>query len=167
MHFDNSAMSIRKPNDTDYTKIYHILDRAFAPSIAESNLVRSLKNAEKIRLDLVMEQQERILGYICYSAAFDRTRTVIGYHLAPLAVLPEKQRQGLGHQLTRKSLRLLSGALPIYVLGDPEYYRRFGFRIDKTQKCRFDPEGGHFMVLSAGPLPARDVLYEEEFYELG
>jgi putative acetyltransferase len=160
-------MNIKKPSNADYPDIYHLLDRAFAPSIAEANLVSSLNDAGKIKLDLVIEQQGRILGYICYSAAVDDSGTAIGYHLAPLAVLPERQRQGLGHQLTRKSLRLLSGSMPVYVLGDPEYYRRFGFRIDKTQKCIFDPEGDHFMVLFAGPLPAREVFYEREFHELG
>ena len=51
-------------------------------------------------------------------------------------------------------------------VGDPNYYARFGFKIDKTQKCSFDPSGEHFMVISQGsPLPARDVGYEEEFIE--
>lgn len=106
------------------------------------------------------------LAYICYSAAYDGNRIRIGYHLAPLAVLPEKQRQGLGKRIIRESLREMGKGQPVYVLGDPEYYKRFGFRLDKTQKCPFDPDGGHFMVRFDGPLPAREVLYEDEFYEL-
>ncbi len=159
-------MYTRRPIPTDYPDIYRLLDRAFAPSVAESTLVRDLQSRGKILLDLVIQQKGRILGYICYSAAFNASGAVIGYHLAPLAILPEKQRQSLGRELTDRSLRHLSAALPVYVLGDPAYYQSFGFRIDKTQKCSFDPQGEHFLVLSTGPLPSRDVLYEKEFYQI-
>lgn len=159
-------MNLRQPQDADYPDIYQLLERAFAPSVAEANLVRSLKSSGQIAFDLLIERHARIAGYICYSSALDNAGTMIGYHLAPLAVIPEKQRQGIGHRLTSRSLKLLPKKLPVYVLGDPDYYKRFGFRIDKTQKCLFDPEGGHFLVLSPGPLPPRDILYENAFYEL-
>lgn len=156
---------IKKPDNTHYSGIFQLLDRAFAPSISESKLVKDLHDKEKISFDLMIEQNGRILAYICYSAAYDSSKTMIGYHLAPLAVLPEKQRQGLGQKVSRQSLKLLPKGMPVYVLGDPAYYKRFGFRTDKTQKCAFDPEGHHFMVLFEGALPEREVMYEEEFYE--
>lgn len=143
-----------------------MLDRAFAPSISESNLVKNLRNKGEISFDLVLEKNGEVLAYVCYSAAYDNRKSKIGYHLAPVAVLPQRQRQGLGKQIIRESLLAMGKTEPVYVLGDPEYYSRFGFRLDKTQKCVFDPEGNHFMVLSDNPLPPRDVLYEEEFYEL-
>ncbi|OGW49296.1 MAG: hypothetical protein A2078_04585 [Nitrospirae bacterium GWC2_57_9] len=160
------AMNIIKPTTARYSEIHNLLDRAFAGSISESKLVKDLHDKGKISLDLIMEQNGRVLAYICYSAAYDNNKALIGYHLAPLAVLPEKQRQGLGQRITRESLKLLPKDLTVYVLGDPEYYKQFGFKVDKTQKCSSDPEGLHFMVLSRGPLPPRNVLYEEEFYEL-
>lgn len=157
---------IKKPSGRDYPEILKLLDRAFAPSISESKLVKDLLDKGKISLDLMIEQNNRILAFICYSAAYDSNKKMIGYHLAPLAVLPEKQRRGLGRRITRESLKLLPRGMPVYVLGNPEYYGRFGFRTDKTQKCLFDPEGDHFMVLIDGDLPAREVMYEQEFYEL-
>jgi predicted N-acetyltransferase YhbS len=88
----------------------------------------------------------------------------IGYHLAPVAVLPERHGKGLGHRIIAESLRAIGDHLPVYVLGNPAYYIRFGFKIDRTQKCIFDPSGDQFMVLnSGGPLPPRQVLYEGEF----
>ncbi len=157
---------LKQPTSTDYPKIFHLLERAFAPSVSESTLVKDLKDKDKIALDVIIEHNGRLSAYICYSLAYDSRKAKIGYHLAPLAVLPEKQRQGLGKRITRESLKLLPEGQPVYVLGDPEYYKQFGFRIDKTQQCRFDPEGNHFMVLFKGALPPRELLYEEEFYEL-
>lgn len=152
-------MLFKKPSNTDYPQILHLLDRAFAPSISESNLVKNLRDKGKIYFDFIIEKDGRVLAYICYSAAYDSRKTRIGFHLAPLAVLPEKQHQGLGQRITIESLKLLPKGQPVYVLGDPEYYKKFGFR----EKCAFDPEGEHFMVLSDGPLPPREVFYEDEF----
>jgi putative acetyltransferase len=157
-----SGLTFKTPDDTDYPQIYQLLDRAFAPSVSESELVRNLKSHGKIALDFVIEKDRKLPAYLCYSRAYDE-KGAIGYHLAPVAVLPEKQRQGLGKQLIKKSLKKLGKEQPVYVLGDPQYYRKFGFRIDKTQKCVFDPEGNHFMVRFTGPLPPRNVLYEPEF----
>ncbi len=156
-------MLFKKPSDNDYPQILQLLDRAFAPSISESNLVKNLQDKGKISFDFIIEKDGRVLAYICYSAAYDSSKTKIGFHLAPLAVLPEKQQHGIGRRITTESLKLLPKGQPVYVLGDPEYYKKFGFRVDKTQKCAFDPEGDHFMVLSDGPLPPREVLYEDEF----
>ncbi len=157
---------LKQPTSTDYARIFHLLERAFAPSVSEATLVKDLKDKDKIAFDAVIEKNGKIAAYICYSVAYDNQKAKIGYHLAPLAVLPEKQRQGLGKRITRESLKFLPEGQPVYVLGDPEYYRQFGFRIDKTQKCPFDPEGNHFMVLFKGTLPPRELLYEEEFYKV-
>lgn len=137
---------MKKPATTDYTQIYRLLDRAFAPSISESKLVKNLRDNGKELIDFKIEKNSNVVAYVCYSAAYDSHKTKIGCHLAPLAVLPEKQRKGLGQRIVRESLKLLPEGQPVYVLGDPKYYKRFGFRIDKTQKCRFDPDGNHFMV---------------------
>ena len=158
-------MVIKKPAAGDYPRIFHLLDRAFAPGITESNLVKKLRDNGKTVLDFILEKDGKILGYICYSTAYDGQNSKIGYHLAPIAVLPEKQQQGLGQRLIKESLKIIGSVQPIYVLGHPDYYKKTGFRIDRTQKCAFDPEGDHFMVHSRGPLPVRDVFYEDEFMD--
>jgi len=58
--------------------------------------------------------------------------------LAPMAVLPEFQRQGIGSRLVRYGLDILrQGSCPfIIVLGHPEYYPRFGFEPASTHKIR-------------------------------
>ncbi len=155
---------MRKPGLDYYSQIFRLLDRAFAPSGYESILVKNLRDNLKISFDFYIEEQGRVLAYVCYTTAYDTERTKIGYHLAPVAVLPEKQGQGFGHKILSESLKTIGNSLPVYVLGDPNYYSRFGFKKDRTQKCSFAPSGDHFMVISrGGPLPARDVGYEEEF----
>jgi putative acetyltransferase len=56
-------------------------------------------------------------------------RRVLGMGLAPMAVLPERQRQGLGSELVRRGLEILRerGCPFVVVVGHPEYYPRFGF----------------------------------------
>ncbi len=159
-------MKTRRTTSADYDQILPLLDRAFAPSISEAELVRNMRDRGKISLDMVIEQAGRILGYICFTRAYDSLKNPIGLHLAPLAVLPGRQRRGLGRRLILAALGILDAATVVYVLGDPEYYTRSGFRIDRTQQCIFDPEGNHFLVRSAGPLPARAIGYEQEFYDL-
>ncbi len=154
---------IRKPFDADFPRIMHLLERAFAPSVTEAELVRTLQRNGRISADFVADENGIVVAYVCYSAAYDDTDRMIGYHLAPLAVYPEKQHQGIGSRIVRESLASLGRQRPVYVLGDPEYYTRFGFRMDKMQQCSFDPEGRHFMVLFDGPLPPREVFYEDEF----
>ncbi len=156
-------MLIRKPTANDYPQIFNLLERAFAPCVAEAELVKNLRNNGKISFDYAVVENGSVKAYVCYTAAYDNKRNKIGYHLAPVAVLPERQHQGIGKRIVRDSLVLVGRELPVYVLGDPEYYTRFGFRKDKTQKCVFEPGGEHFMVLADGPLPPRDVLYEDEF----
>ena len=155
---------MKRPTFEDYPRIFELLKRAFAPSTFESDLVRNLKDKGKISFDLIIEEGSQVLAYICYSTAYGTRRTRIGYHLAPVAVLPERQGEGLGRRIIIESLIALGNNLPVYVLGDPNYYATFGFKMDKTQKCIFDPSGEHFMVINAGGrLPARDVGYEDEF----
>lgn len=78
--------------------------------------------------------------------------------LAPLAVAPERQRQGIGAALVAAALAAAAGGgwRAVFVLGDPAYYRRFGF--DAALAAGFDSPyaGPHLMARPlGGPLPAR------------
>jgi putative acetyltransferase len=82
-------------------------------------------------LSLVAVEKEKIVGHILFSSAIIEGEhgVVKGMGLAPMAVLPEFQRQGIGSQLVKAGIeKLRKTKCPfIIVLGHPEYYPRFGF----------------------------------------
>ncbi|MGH2716301.1 MAG: GNAT family N-acetyltransferase [Thermoleophilaceae bacterium] len=114
----------------DRDAIRRVLEQAFAPSGAEARLVDALRaDADLVpELCLVAEEGGKVVGHIAYS----RARLESGHEvlaLAPMGVLPERQRDGIGSALVRESLERAAGTtFPlVVVLGHPEYYPRFGF----------------------------------------
>lgn len=81
---------------------------------------------------LVAEVDGRVVGHVLFTAVTMQPgdQETAAQILAPLAVLPEVQGQGVGGALVRAGLRLLAaaGVALVFVLGYPDYYSRFGFR---------------------------------------
>ncbi len=147
----------------DHDKIIKLLDEAFAPSRYESTLVTRLRAHGKSIKEWVAEDKCGLVGYICYSNAF-RGGDVIGYHLAPIAVRSDAQKKGIGSSLILDSLAIIGdGQAPVFVLGDPGYYRRFGFIHIESPTCPFDPANEHFMAFRWNECSPFTVGYEEEF----
>jgi len=125
-------MDIREAADADLQAIRHIHTQAFGEE-TEADLVRAIladPTAAPL-LSLIAEADGRPLGHVLFSrvgfsGAAAGTPAAI---LAPLAVLPEAQRRGIGGALIEAGLTRLreSGTGLVFVLGDPAYYRRFGF----------------------------------------
>lgn len=123
----------------------------------EQDLVRKLRlSASYIpELSLVAVSDERICGHILFTKAKINDKTVLA--LAPLSVLPEFQRQGIGSALIRKGherARDLGFTCSI-VLGDPEYYGKFGYVPAKSRGilAPFDVEDKYFMCRYLTDLP--------------
>jgi putative acetyltransferase len=155
-------MRLARPDDL--ASIVRLLDLAFAPSRFESRLVRALIENRRSIHHWVIEHGQEVLAYVCYSPAYHGEEP-IGWHLAPLAVDPNWQRQGLGSSLVRATLAqspIFSN--PVFALGDPAYYMRFGFRRVQQPRCRFDPRNEHFMALNYQTGSDSFVVgYEPEF----
>ncbi|PWR25891.1 GNAT family N-acetyltransferase [Zavarzinia aquatilis] len=94
----------------------------------EAAIVERLRMAGALTLSLVAEDGGRVVGYLAASAA--RIGPQDGWGLiGPLAVLPARHRQGIGSALMAEALhRLLTTSRGAALVGDPGYYRRFGFR---------------------------------------
>jgi putative acetyltransferase len=87
-------------------------------------------------LSLVAEADCGIVGHVAFSpVAIDGNHDFQGYILAPLAVRPGHQKQGIGSQLVAEGMRRQSetNACVLLVYGDPEFYGRFGFRADVAE----------------------------------
>ncbi len=94
----------------------------------EAAIVERLRVAGALALSLVAEDEGRVVGYLAASAA--RIGRQDGWGLiGPLAVWPARQRQGIGSALMAAALgRLWATGRGAALVGDPAYYRRFGFR---------------------------------------
>jgi putative acetyltransferase len=92
-------------------------------------------------ISLVAEADEIVVGHVAFSPVRMRdTRELVGYILAPLAVSPGYQKRGIGSQLIKSGIERLAetGSDMLLVYGDPEFYGRFGFRVDVAE-CYIPP----------------------------
>ncbi len=93
-----------------------------------------------------------------------------GIGLAPVAVLPARQRQGIARALIGAGhLRLKTlGEKIVFVLGDPDYYKRFGFshEIAKPFACVYQGDDLQALRLSSDAPAAGEVVYPPAFADL-
>ena len=168
---------IREEGPEDFAAIHHVNERAFDNS-AEADLVDLLRAHGKVSLSLVAVDDDRILGHILFSpvkievATEQSEKTISAVGLAPLAVLPEFQNQGIGSLLVRSGLEQCrkSGHDCVVVLGHPEYYPRFGFVPASRHGIKSEfyvIRDGAFMVLELYEHALSDcegtVKYQPEF----
>jgi putative acetyltransferase len=122
-------ITIRSERPEDASRVRLVNELAFGQS-AEADLVERLRQACTDSLSLVAED-DAVSGHILFTSVVVASagRRVLGMGLAPMAVLPDRQRQGIGSQLVRRGLDILRerGCPFVVVVGHPEYYRRFGF----------------------------------------
>jgi putative acetyltransferase len=163
---------IRNEQPEDTTAISDVLKSAF-PSAQEAQLLEQLRRHHRLLISLVAEVDGVITGNIAFSAVQieGSVNNRAGVGLAPLAVRPELQRQGLGTQLLREGLAACKGAGVgfVVVLGAPEYYQRFGFRNAGLFNLKNEYGAGDaFMALELkdGSITAGLVRYAPEFSEL-
>jgi len=166
-------MIIRKESKNDFGYIHNIHRRAFEQD-DESELVERLRASYHFvpELSLVAEEHGTLIGHILFSKS-----TISGYPgyellaLAPMAVLPMYQRQGIGGKLVKNGLTKARelGFDAVVVVGHPEYYPRFGF--EKASKwdisCPFEVPDEAFMAieLHVGSLTGKSgiVKFPKEF----
>ena len=136
----------------------HDLNAAAFETGAEARLVDALRAAGKLTLSLVAEAGAGLAGHIAFSPVTLTSpsgQVTRGVGLAPMAVLPALQRQGLGSRLVTEGLALLRGREHPFcvVLGHPDYYPRFGFGPASAFGVRWEREvpDGVFMIQPLRP----------------
>lgn len=147
----------------DFAEITALLDRAFSPSTAESSLVLALRRTGRQVHEWIIRSNGQIVAHLAFTRAY-RRGSAIGFHLAPVAVHPDFQRRGFGTALISETLAAPSiAASPVFVLGDPDYYARFGFQRVARPSCHFDPGNKHFQALRWVSDDVFTIEYEPEF----
>lgn len=147
----------------------HAIHAASFPTTDEARLVDALRAAGRLCVSLVAVERAQIVGHVAFSPV-SVPGTTDGVGLAPVAVLPGYRRRGVAAQLVREGLAACqrAGYGFVVVLGEPGYYRRFGFA-PATRWGLHDEYGGgdafQALELRPGAVPPCGGLarYAEEF----
>ncbi len=129
-----SKLNIRKETAADIEAISAVTAAAFKDhpisKQTEPFIIRALRAAGALTLSLVAEIDGRVVGHVAFSPVTISDGTGAWYGLGPVSVLQDLQKQGIGKALINEGLSRLKtmGAQGCALIGDPDYYRRFGFR---------------------------------------
>jgi putative acetyltransferase len=125
---------IRNETESDMEAISAITQAAFAihpfSRHTEQFIITALRAAGALTVSLVAVVEGHVCGHIAFSPAVITGESVNWYGMGPVSVAPLYQRQGIGTSLVQEGLALLkaSGAQGCALVGNPEFYKRFGFR---------------------------------------
>lgn len=164
-----TKFSIRQEVSDDIGAISALLRQAFS-EVSESDqteeeIVLTLREAGALTVSLVAEIQGCLVGYAAASPVSFSDGSEYWYGLGPVAVAPMYQGRGVGSRLIQGVLDNLRhhGAAGCAVLGDPNYYGRFGFQ--SLPYLRFPGvTGEYFQVLPlANNTPKGEVSYHRAF----
>jgi len=171
-------MRLIRPEETrDHDAISRVHRAAFGQE-SEVKLIIELRKSKDFspELSLVAVMDGEIVGHILFSPVMIQSgkRSVHALALAPMAVQPESQKQGIGSQLVEKGLECCRrlGHQIVIVVGHPEYYPRFGFSAARARglEAPFPVPEEAFMVieLTQGVLDGVSgmVVYPAPFKEI-
>ena len=167
-------IEIRQENQKDYEEVYRVIKTAFETAEHsdgnEQDLVVALRNSDSFipELSLVAIKDNKIVGYILF------TKIKIGNNeelaLAPLAVLPKYQKQGIGSKLIQQGHKIAKklGYHYSIVLGSETYYPKFGYvpAIQYGIKAPFEVSNENFMAIKLNDTDIEikgTVRYAKEF----
>jgi len=138
-------MTISAPTLQDFEAVNDVLASAFG-NTGEVELVQGLRTDGAMAAEFIDCRNGVPVGHIAFSPL---SGGVDLFALAPLAVRPDWQRQGVGTGLVHHGLDhgRRAGWKGIYVLGDPAYCRRFGFSQAKAKGVDSPYAGDHFMAM--------------------
>ena len=168
-------MIIRPEHTDDIDRIREINISAFGEE-SEANLIDALRKSGVPLISLVAEEDKTVIGHIMFSPVTidNGCSDISAAGLAPMAVLPEFQRKGVGSMLVKEGLEQCkqAGYSAVIVLGHPEYYPRFGFVPSSTYniKSEYDVPENVFMIMELIEGALKDchgtVKYHEVFMQL-
>ena len=162
-------IDIRNEKPDDAARIHEVIELAFRDaSHADHNeqfIVKALRDCGTLTVSLVAEVDGKIIGHVALSPVIISDGTAEWYGLGPISVLQEYQGKGIGTKLMNKALTEIEikGAAGCVVLGEPDYYGRFGFKaVDGLIFPGVPPE--YFQALAfRGATPRGEVTYQEAF----
>ena len=162
-------MIIRNEKSTDIQAITDVTIAAFKTCPysrqTEQFIINALRKADALSVSLVAETDGNIVGHIAFSPITIEGQDCDWYGLGPISVQPEYQKQGVGKALMEEGLARLKslGAKGCALVGDPNYYKRFGFENRQELILEGVPKE-NFLALSFGGHNARGaVVFHDSF----
>ena len=165
---------IRPETEQDHEALRQVNRLAFGQQ-EEVRLVDALRAGGFVRLSLVAENNGQVVGHILFSelTIITQSGTVMALALAPMALLPDFQKKGIGSALVRRGLEICreQGQRIVVVLGHPNFYPRFGFSAKLAERLE-SPYGGRLSHMAAELIPGAldgvmgKVVYSPPFNDL-
>ncbi len=127
-------MILREETTADIDAITEVTMAAFktlpVSHQTEQFIIKALRSAGALTISRVAVIDDRVVGHIVFSPVVMSDGTKDWYGLGPISVLPECQKQGIGKALVNQGLSLLKnmGGQGCALVGDPDYYKRLGFK---------------------------------------
>jgi len=156
---DSVIIRVEDSDSVEERALIRAINKAAFGGPDEADLVDKLRADGHALISLVAELGGSLVVHILFSRMWIRSQTgalVSAVALAPVAVLPEHQRRGIGGRLVRDGLELMraGGEKIAIVVGHPDYYPKFGFSTEKTQSLQspFPAEAFMAIELSMGAL---------------
>jgi putative acetyltransferase len=162
-------ITIRSETGADVDAITDVTIAAFKTleisNHTEQFIIEALRTAKALTVSLVAEIDGRVIGHIAFSPVTISDGTPNWYGLGPVAVLPDYQRQGIGKALIQGGLSRLRdmNAQGCCLVGDPQYYRQFGFtNAPELELVNVPPEVFFALSLDGHP-PQGSVTFHDGF----
>lgn len=160
-----STPTVRIAIQADKPAIQDLTTRAFGQP-DEAKIIRQLEADGEALLQLVAEQDGRIVGHAMFYLLGVRGR-LSAAGLGPMSVDPAVQAKGIGKQLVNAGLHMMrEGGVPIvFVLGHDWFYPKFGFTVETTEPFQSTYKGPHFFAvrLRPGPPMSGELLFPRAF----
>lgn len=171
-------MEIRTERISDYEEVFQLNYLAFQNREDESRLVERIRLSDQFipELSLVAEENHHIVGHVLFSKAevVDEEKNHEVIVLAPIAVMPNHQRRGIGSKLVQEGLKRCTELEYdfVFLIGHPTYYPKFGFKPAKKygfELKQFNVSDEVFMLceLKEGmttPKIKGELMYPKSFF---
>lgn len=162
-------MIIRSEKASDSGAITEVTTAAFR-TLAISNhteqfIINALRAADALTISLVADIDGQIVGHVAFSPITISDGSTDWYGLGPVSVLPAYQKQGIGKALINKGLSMLKDldGNGCALVGDPNYYKRFGFKNFPELVYEGIPQEFFLALAFTENIPRGIVVFHEGF----
>ncbi|MDP3980947.1 MAG: N-acetyltransferase [Chlamydiota bacterium] len=166
-------MIIRKEMVSDIEAITEVTIAAFKTlpisNHTEQFIINALRAANALTISLVAEIKEKVVGHIAFSPVKISDGSKEWYGLGPVSVFPDYQKQGIGKALVNKGLSLIKemGGKGCALVGEPNYYKQFGFKNYPEMIYEGIPQEVFLVLPFTENVPQGIVVFHEGFLAIG